>query len=68
MLTSVENFVWFATILVSAWSIMWFTVDSVNLRRELARDERNPDRVFGFIIGLVLAVLGQTGVLVYHYG
>lgn len=68
MITSVENFEWFATILVTSWSIMWFIVDSVNLKRELARDVRNPDRVFGFLTGMMLAVLGQTGVLIFHFG
>lgn len=68
MITSVENFEWVATILIAAMSIGWFIVDSINLRRELGRDKRHPDRVFGYIIGLILAILGGVGVLLFHFG
>ena len=65
MITSVENFAWVPTIMIACMSIGWFIVDTVNLRRELANDPREPDRVFGFVIGLILAVMGGTGLVVH---
>ena len=68
MITSLENIELISSVLVAVFSIAWFIVDAVNLRRELARESRNPDRLFGYIIGLVLAILGGTGVVVFALG
>ena len=65
MITSVENFDWVPTIIIVSVSIGWFIVDTVNLRRELQKETREHDRVFGYIIGLVLAVLGAVGLFIH---
>lgn len=65
MITSVENFDWVPTIIILCVSIGWFIVDTVNLRRELSKDTREHDRVFGYLTGLVLAILGAAGLFVH---
>jgi hypothetical protein len=65
MITSVENFEWVPTILILGMSIGWFIVDTVNLRRELSKDMREHDRVFGYVTGLILATLGAAGLFVH---
>lgn len=65
MITSVENFDWVPTIMILCFSIGWFIVDTVNLRRELAKDKREHDRVFGYLVGLLLAILGGVGLFVH---
>lgn len=65
MITTVENFDWVPTIMILGFSIVWFIVDTVNLRRELARDTREHDRVFGYLIGLLLAILGGVGLMIH---
>ena len=65
MITSVENFAWVPTIMIVCISLGWFIVDTVNLRRELAKDQRESDRVFGYITGMVLGTLGIIGLFVH---
>ncbi|MCG8417505.1 MAG: hypothetical protein MJE77_06120 [Proteobacteria bacterium] len=51
-------------------SATWLVVDIVRLRRALAMEEGDDrhDRVFGSIIGVIMAAIGVAGVLKFHLG
>jgi hypothetical protein len=71
MIVSHVHYIWFVTALTFGVSASWLVVDLVRLRRALAEREATParhDRIFGSIIGLVVALVGIGGVLRYHLG
>jgi hypothetical protein len=60
---------WFITIVTSSLSAAWLAYDLRNLWRLRAADRRDPlvrDKVFGYSIGVVTALVGLLGVLKYH--
>ena len=63
------HFAWFTTVMILALAGGWFVVDGVRLVRVLREDRSDPgvrDRIFGYIIGIMVASLGIGGVLHYH--
>lgn len=77
MIVSQEHYIWFVTAVTFGTSASWLVVDIVRLRRALAERDGMPDgpdqpsrhdRVFGSLIGLVVAAIGIAGVLRYHLG
>jgi small-conductance mechanosensitive channel len=61
--------VWFVTIVTMSLSSAWLVYDIVNLLRLRNADRRDPlvrDKLFGYVIGVVTAVVGIVGVLRYH--
>ena len=63
-------FIWFVTAMAAGISVGWFAVDAVRLRRTLREppSASRHDRLFGSVIGLVIAAIGIVGVLRYHLG
>lgn len=63
-------FEWFVTALVIIPALSWVVVDIVRLRRALAGKELpahdRRDRIFGSMIGLLVASMGITGSVLYH--
>lgn len=71
MIVSHEIYIWFVTALTVGTAASWLVVDIVRLRRALAETEATPerrDRIFGSIIGLVVAIIGIVGMLRFHLG
>lgn len=71
MIVSHEIYIWFVSVLTCGTGVSWLVVDTVRLRRALAEREATParhDRIFGSIIGLIVALIGLVGVLRYHLG
>jgi hypothetical protein len=69
MIVSHEHYIWFVAALTFGTSASWLVVDIVRLRRALAEKEATParhDRIFGSVIGLVVATIGIAGVLLYR--
>jgi hypothetical protein len=67
-----EQFMWFVTAVITGTAIAWTIVDVTRMRRVLRSPpaaypagERR-DRLFGSIIGLVIACVGVIGVLRHH--
>jgi FtsH-binding integral membrane protein len=60
---------WLVTAGTMALSIAWLVYDTRNLLRLRGADRKNPlvrDRLFGYVIGIVTAVVGIVGVVRYH--
>lgn len=60
---------WFVTIGTMALSLVWLVYDTRNLWRLRGADRKNPlvrDKLFGYVIGIITAVIGIIGVLRYH--
>jgi hypothetical protein len=60
---------WFITIVTSSLSAAWLIYDLRNLWRLRGADRRDPlvrDKVFGYAIGIITALVGIVGVLKYH--
>lgn len=68
MIVSPAYFLWFCTALVAGTAGSWLIVDIVRLRRALPEGKKAHDRIFGSIIGLIVAAIGIIGVLRYHLG
>ncbi len=68
MIVSHEHFMWFVTVLIVVPACAWFVVDVIRLRRALRAGPEARDRIFGSVTGLIVAVIGFTGVLIYHLG
>ncbi|HRC56757.1 MAG: hypothetical protein IPI49_24285 [Myxococcales bacterium] len=61
--------VWFVTTVTMALSSAWLVYDSWNLWRLRGADRKDPlvrDKIFGYVIGVITAVVGIVGVLRYH--
>jgi hypothetical protein len=64
-----DVFRWFLTALVGGVSGAWLVYDAINLARTRGADGRDPlvrDRRFGYLVGIVVAVIGIVGALRYH--
>ena len=60
---------WFVTIGTMTLSMAWLVYDTRNLLRLRGADRKNPlvrDKLFGYLIGIVTAIVGIVGVLRYH--
>lgn len=60
---------WFVTIGTMALSVVWLVYDTRNLLRLRGADRKNPlvrDKLFGYVIGIITAIIGIVGVLRYH--
>lgn len=66
---SASLFAWFVTIAVGGLGAVWFVYDAVNLAKSLRLDRSNPsvrDRHFGYVMGMLMGIIGVVGVLRYH--
>jgi hypothetical protein len=57
------------TAAVGVVAVVWLIYDAINLARTAGADGRDPlirDRRFGYVIGMIIAVVGLAGV-VKHY-
>lgn len=60
---------WFVTVGTMALSVVWLVYDTRNLLRLRGADRKNPlvrDKLFGYVIGIITAIIGIVGVLRYH--
>lgn len=60
---------WLVTVGTMVLSLAWLVYDTRNLLRLRGADRKNPlvrDRLFGYVIGIVTAIVGIVGVLRYH--
>ncbi|MEZ4360209.1 MAG: hypothetical protein R3B48_08510 [Kofleriaceae bacterium] len=51
-------------------SCAWLVYDTRNLLRLRGADRRDPlvrDKLFGYVIGIITAIVGIVGVLRYHF-
>ena len=60
-------FYWFVIGMIALIAFGWLARDLVRLRRELAlpKSQRHHDRLFGIVIGLLLASAGVVGLVVH---
>lgn len=68
-LMSPEAFKWFLTILTGGLAGSWLLYDAYNLVRIRKADKRDPivrDKIFGYIMGMVIGVVGVIGCLRFH--
>ena len=68
-LISVAAFGWIVTLLAYGVAGPWLVVDILRLRRALRDDVAQPavrDRVFGSIIGMIIAVIGLVGATLHQ--
>jgi hypothetical protein len=68
MIVSHTQFMWFCSALIGVVSAAWLVVDLIRLRRALPYSPATHDQVFGSVIGIVVALVGITGVLRFHLG
>lgn len=64
-----DTFRWILTGLTGGLAGTWLVYDTINLIRTRHADQRDPsvrDKRFGYVIGLVVAVIGIIGCLKYH--
>jgi hypothetical protein len=60
---------WFLTILTAGFASAWFVYDTINLIRTRKLDRSDPvvrDRHFGYVIGIVIGLIGIIGSLRFH--
>jgi len=63
------QFEWFMTLAVGVLAGVWLVYDAINLARASRADGRDPivrDKRFGYVVGLVIGVIGLVGVLRYR--
>jgi hypothetical protein len=68
-LVSPTAFTWVLTALTGGLAGVWLIYDARNLvrvRREDRRDPRVRDKIFGYVMGIVIGALGVIGVLKHH--
>lgn len=64
-----EAFMWFTTAMILALAGGWFFVDTTRLAKALRQDRSDPDvrdRIFGCVMGIIIASLGMGGVVHFH--
>jgi hypothetical protein len=62
-------FTWILTALVGGVSGGWLIYDAINLWRLRGGDRSDPlvrDKLFGYALGIVIALIGVVGTLRYH--
>ena len=68
-LVSPHAFKWFLTILTGGLAGAWFIYDTINLIRSRNADRSDPvmrDKHFGYVIGIVIGIVGVLGCLRFH--
>lgn len=68
-LMTATQFKWFLTILTGGLAGVWVLYDAWNLSRLRSKDKADPivaDKRFGYIIGILIGVVGCVGVLRFH--
>lgn len=68
-LMTATQFKWFLTILTGGLAGVWLLYDLWNLSRLRGKDKADPivaDKRFGFLIGILIGVVGCVGVLRFH--
>lgn len=68
-LVSPTVFGWIVTALTGGLAGSWFVYDSINLIRSRRADSSDPlvrDRRFGYVIGILIGLVGVLGCLRYH--
>jgi len=68
-LVSWTAFEWFVTAVTGGVAGAWFVYDAINLVRVRGADGRDPlvrDRRFGYVVGMVIGLVGVVGCLRFH--
>jgi hypothetical protein len=68
-LMSPTAFKWFLTILTGGLAGVWFIYDSINLIRTRNLDRNDAvvrDRHFGYVMGIIIGIVGVIGCLKFH--
>jgi hypothetical protein len=68
-LVSATAFKWFLTALTGGLAASWFVYDAINLVRTQRADRNNAvvgDKRFGYVIGMIIGVIGIVGCLRFH--
>ncbi|HUJ59312.1 MAG TPA: hypothetical protein VLX92_12490 [Kofleriaceae bacterium] len=68
---SARGFDWFITAVVGGTAAAWLVYDAINLARARRADRRDPivrDRHFGYVMGMIIGLIGVIGVLRHHLG
>ncbi len=68
-LMSPTAFKWFLTILTGGLAGAWFIYDSINLIRTRNLDRNDAvvrDRHFGYVMGMIIGIVGVVGCLKFH--
>jgi hypothetical protein len=66
---SPQAFKWFLTILTGGLAGVWFFYDAFNLIRTRNHDRSDGvvrDKHFGYVIGIVIGIIGVLGCLRFH--
>lgn len=66
---SPDAFKWFLTILTGGLAGSWVIYDVINLIRIRHANKRDPlvrDKIFGYLMGIVIGVVGVYGCLRFH--
>jgi len=69
-LMSAGAFKWFLTILTGGLAGTWFVYDSISLFRIRNKDRSDPivrDKIFGYVIGILVGFIGVLGCLRFHH-
>jgi hypothetical protein len=66
MILSKTAFLWFNSVMVMGIAIGWLWWDGRNLIRLWSTRRENQDEFFGAIMGLVIMVIGVTGLVRHH--
>jgi small-conductance mechanosensitive channel len=64
-----SQFAWFLTAAVGLVAAAWLVYDAINLVRLRGSDRADPavrDKHFGYVVGMVIGVIGLVGVLRFH--
>ena len=62
-------FGWFITLITGGVAGAWFVYDAINLWRTRGADRGDPkvrDKHFGYVMGMIIGVLGVLGTLKYR--
>jgi hypothetical protein len=68
-LVSDNVFEWYLTLMVGIVAAAWFVYDLINLWRTRNLDRSDSavrDKHFGYVMGLVIGVIGVAGALRFH--
>ncbi len=64
-------FTWILTILTGGFAGIWVIHDLIFLARTRGKDGRSAsvrDQRFGYVMGMIIGLIGVTGVLYHHLG
>ena len=66
MIVSNTVFLWFCTFMVLGLAVIWTLWDGNLVRRLWRTRKQNHDEFFGGLMGLVIMVIGVTGIILHH--